>query len=213
MLTNDIKEVIDKLGVKKASVIGHDWGSIVAWSFGIYYPEMVEKLVIMDVPHPVVGGKYYQSNIQQFLRAWYIFFFQFPIVPELSMMVNDMKLLETMFRGKKGGIINRENFTDEDMAVYKYTFGQKGSLTYPINFYRGMLQRWSLIDFPKTLVQPDTLIIWGEKDHFVNSEMAQLSAKYCKNATVKLIPNSSHWVQQDSPVEVNNAMRAFLTAK
>uniref|UniRef100_A0A0N4ZF04 AB hydrolase-1 domain-containing protein n=1 Tax=Parastrongyloides trichosuri TaxID=131310 RepID=A0A0N4ZF04_PARTI len=209
-LVEDIEDVIIKLGYKKAIIVGHDWGAIVSWMFAIFYPEMVEKLVIMDVPHPKAGEITYKQNWQQMLKSWYIYFFQFPQIPELFLSLNNFKPLKNMFKGSKGGLHNRDNLSNEDIQAFIYTFSQQNGFTYPINYYRSFIQRWNLIRIPNEPVKPETLIIWGEKDYFVVTENATLSQKFCSKSHVVVIKDASHWVQQDNPEEVNNEIKKFL---
>uniref|UniRef100_A0AAF5D6K2 AB hydrolase-1 domain-containing protein n=2 Tax=Strongyloides stercoralis TaxID=6248 RepID=A0AAF5D6K2_STRER len=197
-LIEDVENVIHKLGYKKAIIVGHDWGSIVSWMFAAFYPEMVTKLIIMDVPHPNAAMITYRRYWKQIVKSAYIYLFQFPIVPELIMR-------------KKGGIYNKNQISNEDISAYIYTFGsQLNGFTGPINFYRAFLQRWNLIEMPKEPIKPETLIIFGEKDYFVISENAQLSQNYCSKSDIAIIKNGSHWIQQDFPDEVNKIMKNFL---
>uniref|UniRef100_A0AAF5I2E9 AB hydrolase-1 domain-containing protein n=1 Tax=Strongyloides stercoralis TaxID=6248 RepID=A0AAF5I2E9_STRER len=185
-LIEDVENVIHKLGYKKAIIVGHDWGSIVSWMFAAFYPEMVTKLIIMDVPHPNAAMITYRRYWKQIVKSAYIYLFQFPIVPELIMR-------------KKGGIYNKNQISNEDISAYIYTF--VNGFTGPINFYRAFLQRWNLIEMPKEPIKPETLIIFGEKDYFVISENAQLSQNYCSKSDIAIIKNGSHWIQQDFPDE------------
>src|ERR1700712_2582822 len=53
-LARDIVGLIDEAGAAKAYVAGHDWGGAVAWWLGIKHPERIEKLVLLNIPHPQV---------------------------------------------------------------------------------------------------------------------------------------------------------------
>ena len=120
-LTKDVVEAIEKLSKKKAIVVGHDWGAIICWNLAIARPDLVERLVILNVPHVIAFQKQFKG-LKQILKSWYMFLFQAPYLPELLLSLDDYKPLISMFRGKHGGIINRENFTDEDEDAWKYTF-------------------------------------------------------------------------------------------
>uniref|UniRef100_A0A0K0F622 AB hydrolase-1 domain-containing protein n=1 Tax=Strongyloides venezuelensis TaxID=75913 RepID=A0A0K0F622_STRVS len=210
-LIEDIENVILQLGYQKAVVVGHDWGAIVSWMFAIFYSEMVSKLIIMDVPHPKAGEIIYKSNFKQMAKSWYMYFFQFPVVPEIFLSLNNFQPLRNMFKGKKGGLCNRDKLSNEDINSYVYTFGsQPNGFTGPINYYRSYLQRWNLIKYPKEPIKSETLIIFGEKDFFVITENAYLSQNYCSKSKVVIVKNASHWVQQDAPEEVNKAIENFL---
>ncbi|CEF66211.1 Alpha/beta hydrolase fold-1 domain and Epoxide hydrolase-like family-containing protein [Strongyloides ratti] len=209
-LIEDIENIILQLGYQKAIVVGHDWGAIVSWMFAIYYPEMVTKLIIMDVPHPRAAAITYKSYWKQMIKSTYIYLFQFPIIPEIVMSIHNYRTLRNIFIEKKGGLYNKNNMSNEDINAYVYTFASQNGFTYPINFYRALLQKWDVIDIPKEPIKPETLIIFGENDFFVISENGQLSQKYCSKSKLVIIKNGSHWIQQDFPDEVNKSMETFL---
>src|SRR5919202_6066254 len=52
-LARDVARIIEQLGQQRAAVVGHDWGGGVAWAFAMRYPTLVERLVILNMPHPV----------------------------------------------------------------------------------------------------------------------------------------------------------------
>ncbi|CAJ0942270.1 unnamed protein product, partial [Mesorhabditis belari] len=210
LLAADIDQLIKKLGHKKAIVAGHDWGALVAWHVALTYPQSVERLVILNVPHPAVAKKNMRSNLKQFLASWYIFFFQAPILPEFVVSSNDYKMLDTMMRGRKGGIrLHRENFGEEEVECWKYVFSQQGAITGPINFYRAALRYPKEVTF-NDFVKPPTLIVWGDADPFLIKEGAQQSVELCENGRVAYVEGASHWVQQDDPETVNRLIEQFL---
>uniref|UniRef100_A0A914CXI6 AB hydrolase-1 domain-containing protein n=1 Tax=Acrobeloides nanus TaxID=290746 RepID=A0A914CXI6_9BILA len=208
-LIKDVRETIEKLGQSSTILVAHDWGAVVAWYFAMYHPDMVERLVICNVPHPKAFEKVLRSKAAQFLKSWYIFLFQCPILPEEWIKTQDYKAIEIFFRGRKMGIVNRENFTDEDTEAWKFTFSTNG-LTAPINYYRALMQLPERLRPTKEPVKPKTLILWGENDGALDIEGANLSPNYCENAQLKKIPDCSHWVQQDCPELVNKYIEEFL---
>ena len=75
-LAKDIAELIKALGEEKAIVVGHDWGAAVAWAVASLYPEVVKKLVVLNVPHPAeMKRAFMEVNFSQWVKSWYIFFF------------------------------------------------------------------------------------------------------------------------------------------
>lgn len=139
-----------------------------------------------------------------------MFLFQAPFLPELLLHLDDYKALISMFRGKKAGLVNQDKFTDDDAEAWKYTFSKVDGFTGPINYYRALFRR---INYPKHsdwTVKPKTLIVWGEQDAALAIEGAIDSVNFCENATLKRIPDASHWVQQDAPETVNKHIEEFL---
>lgn len=204
----DIKGVITGLGYDRAVLVGHDWGGAIAWNVAYAHPELVERLVILNIPHP---AKFAQGLLtpQQLLRSSYIFFFQLPWIPELVIQANDFRLLEQSFRGMA---VNKSVFTDTDIAAYKNALARPGSLTAGLNYYRNPLQQkilntsWSVLEVP-------TLMIWGEDDLPLGKELTYGTERYVRDFQIKYIPHCSHWVQQEKPELVNQYIRDFLENK
>ena len=81
LLAGDILGLIHALDEEKATVIGHDWGGVVAWSLASFNPEAVERLIILNAPHPNAYITKTKDLLRQLQKSWYIFFFQTPDVP------------------------------------------------------------------------------------------------------------------------------------
>lgn len=201
----DIKGVIQGLGYEKCVLVGHDWGGAIAWNFAYAHPELVDKLIVLNLPHPAKMAQGLRTP-QQLLRSWYIFLFQLPFVPEFLIQSADYQLFEVAFKQMSE---NKIAFTQADIEAYKNAAAKRGALTAMVNYYRnafeqGMLkQDWGILEVP-------TLMIWGEKDPALGIELTYGTANYVKNLQIKYIPNCSHWVQQEQPQLVNHYMREFL---
>src|SRR5512146_911539 len=81
-LARDVIGIIDHFGREKAALVGHDWGAAVAWDTTIHFPERIERLAILNVPHPAAMARALSGFTRQVLRSWYIYFFQVPALPE-----------------------------------------------------------------------------------------------------------------------------------
>src|SRR5690242_12831972 len=79
-LVEDVAGLIRACGAARATVIGHDWGGLVAWAFAMEHPEMLDRLVILNSPHPRAMARAIRTP-RQFLKSWYMMFFQIPWLP------------------------------------------------------------------------------------------------------------------------------------
>ncbi|CAF0755118.1 unnamed protein product [Didymodactylos carnosus] len=190
-LAGDVADVIEQLGYDTCILVGHDW---------------VEKLVIMNSPHPQV----FRSDLSwtQLKRSWYMFYHQCPIIPELILQSNDFELLESTFLKKPMGLVNTINMDHDDIEVYKYTFAQRGTAKSAINYYRAMFRYQ--FDLSHSYISAPTLLIWGLNDATLGEELCDGTAKYCADLRIRKIPNVSHWVQQDAPTQCNTYIDVFL---
>jgi epoxide hydrolase 4 len=202
----DIEGVIKGLGYDKCILVGHDWGGAIAWSFAYAHPEMVERLIVLNIPHPAKFAAGFRTP-QQLLKSSYMFLFQLPVLPEMLIQVGDYQAIENAF---KGMAVNKNAFTPADIEAYKDAAAKRGALTAALNYYRNMLQQgmtnpnWGVLNVP-------TLMIWGEKDTALGRELSYGTATYVNPFQVRYIPDASHWVQQEKPELVNEYMREFLS--
>jgi pimeloyl-ACP methyl ester carboxylesterase len=206
-LMKDIEGVIKGLGHDNCILVGHDWGGAIAWSFAYNYPNMVEKLIVLNLPHP---AKFSQGlkTFQQLFKSWYVFFFQIPFLPEWLIQLNDYKIIETALAGMA---IDKTAFSQADLEAYKDAAAKRGALTAMINYYRSTFQEflnqsnddWIILETP-------TLMIWGENDTALGKELTYGTEEFVRDLTIKYIPNCSHWVQQERPELVNQYIWEFL---
>lgn len=81
----DVAELITSLGGAPCVVVGHDWGAAIAWTLAMERPELLRKLVILNVPHPSAIAREARRSLRQKLKLSYQLFFQLPWLPELAM--------------------------------------------------------------------------------------------------------------------------------
>lgn len=214
-LTTDIKALIEALGEKKAILVAHDWGGAIAWAFAYRYPEMLEKLVILNAPHPVRFAEELRSNPQQILKSWYIAFFQIPWLPESFIALNDYDFIEAAFRHPQ---VRPGSFSNEDIRQYKQAAARPGALTSAVNYYRSLFDVTRLGEmgelearYNEPLTCP-TMVIWGTRDFALETSLtSNLDRFFAGPFRLELLPDCSHWVQQEDPTEVNRLLVEFLT--
>ena len=204
----DIKGVIQGLGYEDCILVAHDWGGAIAWNFAYAYPKMVEKLIVLNIPHPAkfVAGL---RTPQQLLKSWYIFAFQIPWLPEFLFRRNDYQAIKNAFSGMA---IDKTAFSQEDLNIYRDAAAQPGALTAMINYYRqgfsflfkAKRSQWEVLKVP-------TLTIWGENDTALGKELTYGTEEYVEDWQVKYIANCSHWVQQEQPALVNRYIKDFTS--
>ncbi|GLV58321.1 hydrolase [Dictyobacter sp. S3.2.2.5] len=207
----DIVGLIKGLGYEKAIIIGHDWGGVLAWSFAIAYPEMTEKLVVLNAPHPGAMQRELRT-LKQLRKSWYIFAFQLPWLPEYIMGRNHAELIGRMFQQTA---VKKEAFPPEVIAHYREAMSKPRALTSSINYYRSLARRpQNLVDRRIAgVINMPTLLIWGEQDVALDITLTEALDQWVTNLQVKRIRDSGHWVQQEQPELVNRFLREFLQSQ
>jgi pimeloyl-ACP methyl ester carboxylesterase len=208
-LVDDVRALIVNLGYDKCVLVGHDWGGAIAWQFAHTHPEMLDKLVVMNLPHPV---RFYEglATAAQLRRSWYIFFFQLPWLPEKLLSRDRYRTIAELFEKEAK---NPDAFSDEDLEAYRQAASQPGALTAMLNYYRNiLLQAFSFDPDDYTPLEVPTLLIWGEDDSALGKELTYGTERFVRDLQIAYIPECSHWVQQDRPAIVNRHMRSFVDA-
>lgn len=208
LLAADVAALIRESGEERAFVVGHDWGAAVAWMVATLHPEVVERLAILNVPHPETMMRTLRRNPKQLLHSWYMFFFQIPWLPERLLGRGGRGVLARTYGDARPGA-----FTDADLDRYVEALRGAEGFRGPINWYRAALRQP-----PKraqALFRPipaEVLVIWGEQDRFLLASMAQPSPALVPHVRVERLPDASHWVQHDEPERVNALLTGFFGA-
>src|SRR5882762_7321248 len=131
-LVEDLRALAEKLGHKKFILVAHDWGGAIAWAFAIAHPESLEKLVIINAPHPGVFQRELASNPEQQKASQYMLMFRSPQAESLLSADNYASLVQAVLgEGLKTGV-----FTEDDKNAYIEAWSQPGALTGGLNYYR-----------------------------------------------------------------------------
>jgi len=212
ILAKDIVGLFDHFGIEKAKLVGHDWGAAVAWTLALNHPERLEKLAILNVPHPDVMARFILTNRGQRKKSWYVFFFQISYYVEWVLRTRNYANLERALT--RSG--RRSTFTEADVDEYKKAWSQKGALTGMLNWYRaavrsGLRHAFRRRNVPARRVMVPTLMLWGKRDLALSVEMVQPSIDLCEHGRFVLFDKATHWVQHDEPDEVNKHLVEFLS--
>jgi pimeloyl-ACP methyl ester carboxylesterase len=205
-LGRDVERLIRACGSESASVVGHDWGGVAGWLAAMRHPEAVEKLAILNCPHPnrFLRGLW---SPRQLRKSWYMFALQ---VPGRFVQESIYTWFTSNFRTDP---VRPGTFTDEDIRRYAAAMTRPGALTAATNYYRALFRR-SPAQNRKLLrrVETPVVVIWGEEDRYLGTELAEPETSWVPNVRVERLPNASHWVQQNSLHRVNTLLLEFLRA-
>jgi pimeloyl-ACP methyl ester carboxylesterase len=204
-LAADVVGLLEAVGREKAYLAGHDWGAAAAWWTAIKYPQRLEKLAVLNAPHPKVMRWNLLHNRAQRRKSWYIFLFQIPFLPERRMQRDNWKMGErALQRTSRAG-----TFSDADIVLYRQAWSQPGAANGMLNWYRAALRNRPK-RVPSVRVTVPTLLIWGTKDRFLGRELAQPSIDLCDEGKLVFIEEASHWVQHEEPARVNELLLQFF---
>jgi pimeloyl-ACP methyl ester carboxylesterase len=220
----DVSGLIRALGVERAAaVVGHDWGGIVAYRVAATDPDRVERLVIMNSPHPAAMRRGLLQRGQA-LRSAYMLAFSVPVLPERAFAARDGALLRRALRMARSTAV-----TDDELEPYVEAAREAAWLRGGLNVYRAMarsalgrvpvLGRFLRSRHPGAtdarrahVIEAPVLVIWGARDPFLGEHVAEPPAGLVPNARVVRVPGASHDVMLDAPQRVNELLLEFLAA-
>jgi pimeloyl-ACP methyl ester carboxylesterase len=209
-LMDDVAGVIDAAAPTETVLIAHDWGAVIAWYFAMRRIRPLDRLVIMNVPHPGPMAREIANNPVQRRRSWYALFFQIPVLPELVLGRRDAEAIARIFAE---GTAREGAVSSNDAEVFARNARQPGALKAMIDYYRALVRGGGARRQTALGLEPidvPTLLVWGEQDVALTKATSWGTEQWVDDLTVRYLPHASHWVQQDDPALVNAMLSAFL---
>lgn len=195
----DIVALLDRLGIERVSVVGHDFGAAAAWVFAASFPARVERLVVMSVGNP---NTHRTRSIEQRQRSWYTLLFQFTGVAEQLITRDDWRLFREFLDGAG------------DLDQYLLDLSRPGALTAALNWYRANVAPAIELKAGSTLppVMAPTLALWSSGDRYLTEDRMLASAEHVAGLWRYVrIEGAGHWMQLDAPGQVNALLLDFLS--
>jgi pimeloyl-ACP methyl ester carboxylesterase len=204
-LAADVTGLADALGIGRFLLVGHDWGGVVAWWVAARHGDRVERLVILDAPHPKIRTRRARKRLTQALRSSYILFFQLRRAPEMVFGAFRFAGLRAMMRrSARAGA-----FEPGLLMRYARAWQRPGRFTAMLNYYRALGQPRSR---GPARVSAPTLILWGARDSFLEPHVAEASLEQCDDGRLEILPQATHWLHLEQPSRIVALTRAHLEA-
>jgi len=201
-LVADVLHLLDRLGLDRVHLIGHDWGASLSWSVAGSYPDRVDRLVALSVGAPTSPG---WATIAQREKSWYFDFFCKPRIAEAALAADDWKLFREWSRGQG------------DQERYLRDLARPGALTAGLNWYRAAFMPLEAAETPlPTLpaweqVRSPTLGVWSDGDPFLLEPQIALSAAAVDAPwRYERISGAGHWLMLDQAATLNRLLLEFL---
>ena len=198
-LAADVAALVRALGEQRAAVVGHDWGGAMAWMSAHYERELVERLVVLNCPHPATMSVELLRSPRQLARSAYVFFFQLPRVPEWLLTRRGAGAVAKALRG---GSHVRSAWPPEELERYRREFLRPGAARAALGYYRAFF-RHPLAPrraARSRAIEAPTLVLWGVEDQFLGEELIapeKLARWFAPGNTpeIRRIEDAVHYVQ------------------
>ncbi len=204
-------------GGQLAALVAHDWGGAVAWNLANQFPELAQKLVIINSPHPGTFLRELQHNPAQQAASAYMNFLIRPDAEALLTQDDYRRLWEFLTNGKNGPAAPAW-LTNEVKDQYRNVW--RAGLRGGCNLYRASPLRpasaqdpaATAVSIPLELltVSLPTLVIWALDDIALPPGLIDGLEHYVKHLTLHTVPNASHWVVHEQPQHIADLIAGFL---
>lgn len=202
-VVEDIRVLIESAGAGRASVVGHDIGAVVAWALAMRHRAHVDRIAILNGPHPMVMLRGLLHPLQ-LLASWYVFMFQLPWLPELLASRKGHALLMQPLDQIPGAA----QWASHERDAYRRAFAQPGALRAMINYYRALLRPSTARGLRR--VDAPVLVLWGDRDAYLRPTLARPGRRWAADIRVEHLPDVGHFIQHERPDLVNDRLITFL---
>jgi pimeloyl-ACP methyl ester carboxylesterase len=204
-LADDVAGLVRALGRERAGVVGHDWGGGIAWMTPHVHPEVVERLMILNCPHPATLGLEFLRNPRQLWRSKYMFWFQLPVLAEWAVTRREARLVDLALAP----------VPKEVRDAARVSFLRPGAASAAIGYYRAAFRRPLLahrLGRANPIACP-VKIVWGVRDRFLGQELIEprkLAAYVARDPEIVKV-DAGHFVQHEAPERVREELLSFFT--
>jgi epoxide hydrolase 4 len=218
-LVEDLRQLIAHFAARRTVVVAHDWGGAVAWNLAAQYPDVIEKLVILNAPHPITFARELTHNPAQQQASQYMNLFRSDKAERVLSAEGHRRLLAMTF----GDWGTRVAIDEEEKQAYLAAWAQPGALTGALNYYRASPlyppekggdatpeSRLGL-DAAQFHVKVPTLVIWGEQDQALLPGNLDGLERHVADLRIVRVPDASHWIAHEKPRLVNELIRNFIS--
>ena len=205
LLVSDVAAVIKDTGSKQATVVGHDWGGAVAWQVALNLPQITDKLIVLNLPHPNGLAREMRDNREQRTNSGY------------AQRFRQGKASDPDIFG--GGPMTAQRLAqwvqDKEAKQHYVDAFNRSNFSSMLNFYKANYPNLS-DERPENMTSTPqlnmpVLIFHGLKDRALHSDGLNNTWDWIdQDLTIVTVPNAGHFVQQDAADLVSKTMKSWL---
>jgi pimeloyl-ACP methyl ester carboxylesterase len=233
-LVGDVVGVLDARDVTQATVVGHDFGGMVAWHCAVYAPDRVRSVASLCTPHGPRGrSDIVESYRRRYGPTHYMTTFQVPGLAEAIFEADLERTFGAMLRGVGTSLaefralphavqalpmglflgdpplFGRPLVSGDELQVYVDAYRRHGFRA-PLSWYRGLRRTWEEAEGVDMTIDVPALLIQAGDDFFLAPDQHDLTDQYATRLERRVVPDCGHWIQQERPAEVNAHLLDWL---
>ncbi len=215
-IVEDLLALADALELPRFTLVGHDWGGAVAWLAALRHPDRIERLVIVNAPHPLLFQKSLIEDPAQRAASQYITAFRNPGVEQALQAMG----LESFYAKTFASHADVSRVSAEERARYLADWAAPGALTAMLNWYRASevivpavgeaasLPFWTTLPFPA--IRMPTLVIWAMRDSALLPVQLDGLDELIEDVRIVQVPDAGHFIPWERPEPVLRAIGDFM---
>lgn len=211
----DLRGLVEHLGYDRFVLVGHDWGSLVAWGFALHYPEMLRALISLGGAHPGVLDRAQREDVEQIQASQYLLGLRRPDAIK-AIAANDFAALEQA--------LDHPFFSEEDREAYRRSWRVPHAIESALHWYEvegiapqdqdGTPSRGNYCpEVAPLYVDVPTMVIYPEADPYVRPASHAGLEHFVRDLTFRPVHDGTHWIAEQHPELVNGYIREFLAAR
>ena len=210
----DLIALADLFGVERFTLVGHDWGGAIAWAAALGHADRIERLAIVNAPHPLVFQRSTFDDMDQRKASQYIRAFRVPGME--THIAND---LDNFFEKTFSGHFEL-TLSDAEKAAYIDEWSQPGAVEAMLNWYRAAPiivpamdetpERPAYLDAPFPVLKMPVLVVWGMNDRALTPSQLSGLDDLVSDLRLVRVPDAGHFITWEKPEAVTSALREFL---
>ena len=206
-LLQDIAQFIQSLDYERCIIVAHDWGGALAWQFAIQFPQLVERLLVINATHPLPFTEGLAHDPAQQAASQYMNWLRAE-GSEAALAKDDFRLMERMMLGMGA---SPDWFDAVTRARYHacWSRGLRGG----VNYYRASRihpptasepgAAGLSLDAGKFRVQRPVRVLWGEQDKALLPALLDTLDRFVDDLVITRVADASHWIVHEQPERVN----------
>jgi pimeloyl-ACP methyl ester carboxylesterase len=215
-IVEDLIALADALDFTSFTLVGHDWGGAASWLAALRHPDRIDRLVIVNAPHPLVFQRSLIDDEAQRAASQYIRAFRKPGMESAIAAMGFERFFEKSFSPH----VDLRLISSAERAAYLADWSKPGALTAMLNWYRASNIEvpepgekahkpfWTLAPFPK--IKVPTLLVWGLRDKALLPVQLEGLNDLVADLRVVVEPDAGHFIPWQKPEVVTGAIRDFV---
>lgn len=210
-LVADVAELIKVLGAERAHVVGHGWGGAVTWRLAATRPEVVDKVAVLNCPHPARMFDALRSSPAALKKSWYFLFFQLPWLPELLMAQDRAQRMIKIYRSYTR---ERDHFAPAELQPFVDALDRPGAAKAMLGAYRAVFTQalkdgFRLAAYPT--IAAEVLLLFARDDGELRySDLIPGIEKYAPKLEAHGFDHCGRFLHAETPQPINAALLKFL---